>query len=164
MLKNNVPESSPFFAKVSHTQRLLRVFEAVRAAQGDEPLGGLYAAFGEAIHHQGNSFATATELLAAAGLDASYADAFDDDVWDETIRTAMNRGLALTGADVGTPILGFTNKSGKQVGFFGPVISRRLPLQDGLDLWDGIQLVAGIDSFWELKRTRTEDTNFTLVD
>jgi hypothetical protein len=164
MFKNNPDVDSPFYAKVNHTHRLLRVFEAVRAAEGDAPLGHLYTTFGEAIHHQGNSSVTATELLANAGLDASYAAAYDDESWDATIRTQMDEGLALTGNDVGTPILGFTNKSGKKVGFFGPVISRRLPLQDGLDLWDGLHLMAGIDSFWELKRTRTEQTNFSLVE
>jgi hypothetical protein len=137
------------------------VLESVRAAEGDEPIGGLYTTFGENIHHQANPFVTASDLLSAAGLDARHADAFDDEAWDPIIRAQMDEGLALTGNDVGTPILGFVNGAGKKVGFFGPVISRRLSLDDGLRLWDGLQLMAGIDSFWELKRTRTEQPDFT---
>jgi hypothetical protein len=162
-MKNNPPEDSPFFARVNHTHGLLRVMESVRASEGDAPIGGLYAAFGEEIHHRGNPFATATQLLEAAGLDAKHADAYDDEAWDTTIRAQMDEGLALTGNDVGTPIMGFVNGAGKKVGFFGPVISRRLPLADGLNLWDGLHLMAGIDSFWELKRTRTEQPDFTTL-
>jgi hypothetical protein len=73
----------------------------------------------------------------------------------------MDEGLALTGNDVGTPILGFVDESGKRVGFFVPVISRRLPLDAGLRLWDGLMLAASVDGFWELKRTRTEGPDFT---
>ena len=70
-------------------------------------------------------------------------------------------GTALTGDDVGTPILGFVTPAGKRVGFFGPVITRRPPLDDALRLWDGLTMMAGVDGFWELKRTRTEDPDFT---
>ena len=59
----------------------------------------------------------------------------------------MDEGLALTGDNVGTPILGFENDIGKKVGFFGPVISRRLKHYDALQMWDGIIAMAGIDAF-----------------
>jgi hypothetical protein len=162
-MKNNPSEDSPFFARVNHTHGLLRVMESVRSAEGDEPIGNLYTTFGENIHHQRNAFVTAEELLTASGLDLRHASAYADESWDATIRAQMDEGLALTGNDVGTPIMGFRNDTGKTVGFFGPVISRRLSLDDGLKLWDGLQLMAGIDSFWELKRTRTEDPDFTVV-
>jgi hypothetical protein len=64
---------------------------------------------------------------------------------------------------VGTPILGFDSNTGKRVGLFGPVISRRLDSSDALALWDGLMLMGGVDGFWELKRTRTEDPDFTLI-
>jgi hypothetical protein len=73
----------------------------------------------------------------------------------------MDEGLALTGNDVGTPILGFVDEMGKRVGFFGPVISRRLPLDAGLRLWDGLMLAASVEGFWELKRTRTQGPDLT---
>ena len=162
-VKNQVTPDSPFFAVVEHTHGLLRVLEAVRASEGDAPLGALYTAYGEHIHHRGERDVDAALCLTEAGLSTSYADALHDEQWDAAIAASMAEGLALTGNDVGTPILGFDNAAGKRVGFFGPVISRRLPLDQALALWDGVQLTAGIDSFWELKRTRTEGPDFTPV-
>jgi hypothetical protein len=143
---------------------LLRVIESVRAAEGDEPIGRLYAAIGGQLHNAGESSLDPKVTLAEAGLPTKHAVAMDEESWDDIIRTGMNDGLSLTGEDVGTPILAFTNGAGRRVGFFGPVISRRLPLDQGLQLWDGMMLMAGIDSFWELKRTRTESPDFTELN
>lgn len=160
-VKNDVQPDSPFYDAVVFTHGLLRVLESVRAAEGDEPLGRLYAVYGEHIHHRQERSLSPADLLAEAGLDTSHAAAHDDESWDAVIQASMDEGLALTGNDVGTPILGFTDDRGKRVGFFGPVISRRLPLDDGLRLWDGLMLTATVDGFWELKRTRTEGPDFT---
>lgn len=161
LLKNQPAPDSPWYEASRYTHNLLRVMESVRAAEGDAPLGHLYTTFGEYIHHQQDRSKTAAELLAAAGLDTAHAAAFDDPSWDATIQAAMDEGLALTGNDVGTPLLAFVDDRGKKVGFFGPVISRRLPLEQGLRLWDGVTAAATVDGFWELKRTRTEGPDFT---
>ncbi|MFN8020808.1 MAG: DsbA family protein [Acidimicrobiales bacterium] len=160
-VKNETGPDSPWYEPVTYTHNLLRVMESVRAAEGDAPLGRLYTVYGEHIHHQQDSSRSAAELLAEAGIDTSHAAAFDDESWDTVIRAAMDEGLALTGNDVGTPLLAFTDDSGKRVGFFGPVISRRLPLDQALRLWDGVSAAATVDGFWELKRTRTEGPDFT---
>jgi hypothetical protein len=160
LFKNDMQPDSPWYPKAARTHGLLRIFEAVRAEKGEAKLGDLYTAYGRRIHHDQNLEFDPTEALVEAGLPKKYAKAMDDASWDKTIRSGMNAGLALTGNDVGTPILGFTNSKGKKVGFFGPVISRRLSHKDGLKLWDGIMLTADIDSFWELKRTRTESPKF----
>ena len=160
-IKNDTGPDSPWYEVASYTHNLLRVMESVRAAEGDAPLGGLYTVYGEHIHHQQDRSRPAAELLAEAGLDTAHAAAFDDESWDVAIRAAMDEGLALTGNDVGTPLLAFTDDTGKRVGFFGPVISRRLPLDQGLRLWDGVSAAATVDGFWELKRTRTEGPDFT---
>jgi hypothetical protein len=154
------PES-PFHTVAKHTHGLLRVLEAVKATEGNDPIGGLYTTMGNFIHHQGRRDVDAGTVLETAGLPVTFADAYDDPTWDAAIADSMAAGLALTGADVGTPILGFTNAAGRDVGFFGPVISRRLPLADALDLWDGLIKVGNVDGFWELKRTRTEQPDFT---
>ncbi len=160
LLKNDVQPDSPWYAKALRTHQLLRVLESVRAAEGDGALGALYTAYGRRIHHDQNLEFNVVEALTEAGVDASHAAAETDESWDKIIRAQMDDGLALTGQDVGTPILSFINEVGSKVGFFGPVISRRLSHADGLKLWDGIMLTAGIDSFWELKRTRTENPQF----
>jgi hypothetical protein len=161
LFKNQLTDESPFFVRATHTHGLLRVIESVRAAEGDEPIGRLYTAIGSHLHNSGESSVDPKVALAEAGLSTKHAEAMNDETWDDIIRKSMADGLSLTGQDVGTPILAFTNGAGRRVGFFGPVISRRLPLDQSLQLWDGLMLMAGVDSFWELKRTRTESPDFT---
>jgi hypothetical protein len=160
-VKNDVQPDSPFYDAVVYTHGLLRVLESVRAAEGDGPLGNLYTVYGEHIHHQQDRTVSAADLLAEAGLDTKHAAAFDDESWDAAIQASMDDGLGLVGNDVGTPILAWTDDTGKRVGFFGPVISRRLATDQALRLWDGLMLAASVEGFWELKRTRTEDPDFT---
>lgn len=160
-VKNGITADSPWFEGANYTHGLLRVLESVRAAEGSAPLGRLYTVYGEHIHHRDERTITAADLLAEAGLPVSHAAAFDDPVWDAAIQSAMNEGLALVGNDVGTPIIGFTDERGRRVGFFGPVISRRLPQADALRLWDAFAMLAPLDGFWELKRTRTEGPDFS---
>jgi hypothetical protein len=160
LVKNDMQPDSPWYPKAARTHNLLRVMESVRAAEGEARLGDLYTAYGRRIHHDQNLEFDLVEALVEAGVDPKHATAADDASFDEAIKASMADGLGLTGNDVGTPILGFTNASGKRVGFFGPVISQRLSREDGLNLWDGIMLTSGIDSFWELKRTRTESPTF----
>jgi hypothetical protein len=159
-IKNDMQPDNPFYPKALRTLGLLRVLESVRAAEGEARLGDLYTAYGRRIHHDKNLEFDPVDALTEAGIDTGHASAMGNESFDETIRAHMADGLGLTGNDVGTPILGFTNSAGKRVGFFGPVISRRFNRADGLALWDGILLTSGIDGFWELKRTRTEQPDF----
>lgn len=154
--KNGLEEGSPYYDVCLHTHRLLRVHEAVRAAEGDEAAGRFYGALGDRIHRREEGFVEAAVALADAGLDAQFATAADDQTWDVVIDASMAEGLALAGEDVGTPLLGFTPPGSEPVGFFGPVISRRLAADHAVQLWDGVVLAAGVPGFWELKRTRTE--------
>ena len=140
---------------------LLRVMEAVRAELGEAPIGDLYTAYGQHIHNKQDRAVSADTLLAEVGLPVTFAAAYDDASWDAVIQTAMDEGLALTGNDTGTPIIAFDAADGTRVGFFGPVISRRLPLAQALQMWDGFVAVATVPGFWELKRTRTESPDFT---
>ena len=70
-------------------------------------------------------------LLRAAGLPIELADALDDTSLDDEIRAETEEALALTGRDVGTPILHFQPPDG--TAFFGPVISRLPSSQDAGD-------------------------------
>jgi hypothetical protein len=164
MFKNNVATDSPWYERSFHNHRLLRVLESVRAEHGDDAVAKLYFSFGERIHDKAEGLIDPVPSLLACDLPAHHAAAMDDESFDPVIRSSMDEGLALTGNDVGTPIVGFVNNAGKKVGFFGPVMSRRLNHADALQMWDGIIAMAGIDSFWELKRTRTESPNFTPVE
>lgn len=166
--KNEPAEDSDYYAPVLFTHKLLRVMESIRAAEGDASTEGrdavkdAYWAFATRIHHDGkrqDSFDLA-EALAEIGVDASHADAFDDDSWDAEIAKRMDVGIELAGNDIGTPIIAFDNADNEKVALFGPVITRVPPTDLSLQLWDGFISVATVPGFWELKRTRTERPEF----
>lgn len=156
-LKNDPPPESPNYGAVTASLKLLRVMEAVRTTEGNGPIGDLYTEFGTRIHGRQDLFFDPADALTAAGLDPVFAQAADDESWDDAIAADMAVGLALTGDDVGTPLIGFKDTEGNDTAIFGPVISRFLEPEEGLRLWDAVFAMGSIPGFWELKRTRTED-------
>ena len=72
----------------------------------------------------------------------------------------MEAGLALTGDDVGTPIIAWRSPTGEARGIFGPVITEVPDTEQSLRLWDATETLALMDGFWELKRIRTERPRF----
>jgi hypothetical protein len=93
-------------------------------------------------------------LLTQAGLPVGLADALDDPRWDGEIRAEHEEALALTGRDVGTPIIWFGPPAG--TAFFGPVISRLPAAGDAGRLWVYVTGLAGFPGFAELKRSLLE--------
>jgi hypothetical protein len=152
--------------------RLLRVAARARAEHGRAAMAPLYAAFGARIFDTPPESQTAgsveeTErrerrgtrefvepILADAGLPLDLAAALDDASWDAEIRAEGEEGLALTGKDVGTPLIHFQPPDG--VAFFGPVISRLPDEESAAELWDHVVGLAGFPGFAELKRSLRE--------
>jgi 2-hydroxychromene-2-carboxylate isomerase len=146
--------------------RLLRMAARTRAEHGGEAVGRLYEALGArifdtdfvpdaAVDHAARGTRPFVEpVLAAAGLPAQLAAALDEPRWDAVVQAETDEALALTGKDVGTPILHFEPPAG--VAFFGPVISR-LPGEDEAEqLWDHVIGLARFPGFAELKRSLRE--------
>ncbi len=142
--------------------RLLRVAARARAEHGRAVLGPLYEALGERIWEVGPGAGAVpdrigpliADALAQAGLPPALADALEDTGWDDELQAETDEALALTGKDVGTPILHFQPPAG--VAFFGPVISR-LPAEDeAVELWDHVVGLARFPGFAELKRSLRE--------
>ncbi len=143
--------------------RLLRVAARARAECGLQAVGPLYEAYGAQIFEVdrpdpvpvrlagGDLLAT---VLDAAGLPRSVGDALDDPAWDAGIQAETDAALALTGKDVGTPILHFEPPAG--VAFFGPVISRLPGEGEAVELWDHVVGLARFPGFAELKRSLRE--------
>ena len=151
--------------EAGHTSglRLLRVAARVRAEHGPEAVGPLYAALGAAVFEvpgkPGDESRRGTRefvepVLAEAGLPKDLAAALDDESWDAALRAETDEALALTGKDVGTPILHFRPPEG--VAFFGPVISRRPSDEEAVELWDHVVGLASFPGFAELKRSLRE--------
>jgi hypothetical protein len=146
--------------------RLLRVAARARAEHGPDAVDRLQAALGAQIfeaevvpdtaedHGFRGTRAFLAPVLTAAGLPAVLADALDDPVWDAVVQAETDEALALTGKDVGTPILQFAPPDGPA--FFGPVISRLPGEAEAEELWDHVVALARFPGFAELKRSLRE--------
>ncbi len=135
----------------------VRICIAAAQHAGDEVLGDLYTAMGTRIHDDGRGVQrdVAVEALAEVGLPADLIDAWEDSSHDEALKTSHHEGMDPVGMDVGTPVIHVEG-----VAFFGPVVSPT-PRGDAAGrLWDGAVLMAGVDGFFELKRTRTREPVF----
>lgn len=160
LIKNEPPPDSKFYEPLQWTYGLLRVMESVRATEGEAAVGSLYVEYGRRIHHNGESMWDTAAALEAIGLDPKHAAAATDEQWDASLRSRMAEGIALVGADVGTPIIAFTTANGREVAAFGPVITRVPSPENSLKLWDAFVTLTELDEFWELKRTRTRTPEF----
>jgi hypothetical protein len=146
--------------------RLLRVAARTRAEHGPDAVATLYAALGARIFDteptgddrangaRRGTLAFLEPVLSGAGLPGTLADALDDTAWDVQIQAETDEALALTGKDVGTPILHFEPPAG--VAFFGPVISRLPSDEQAGELWDHVVGLARFPGFAELKRSLRE--------
>ena len=146
--------------------RLLRVAARVRAEHGVDAVGAFYAACGAqvfdsdpgeaALEDQGQrgTAGFVEPILTAAGLPRDLSTALDDKSWDPEIQACTDEALALTGKDVGTPIIHFEPPQG--VAFFGPVISRLPGEAEAVELWDHVVGLARFPGFAEMKRSLRE--------
>lgn len=146
--------------------RLLRVAAKTRSEHGPAAVGPLYEALGTRIfdtaaagdgqdtRERRGTREFVEPVLADTGLPSGLADSLDDESWDQLIQAETDEALALTGKDVGTPIIHFEPPRG--VAFFGPVISRLPAADDAGRLWDHVVGLARFPGFAELKRSLRE--------
>ncbi|MER6593176.1 disulfide bond formation protein DsbA [Micromonospora purpureochromogenes] len=134
----------------------VRVCVAVEQQHGQEAVAKLYTAMGTRIHLGKEQLGP--ELFKAAltdvGLDPALAGVADTTEYDEALRASHEAGMRPVGTDVGTPVVHAPGPDGRQVAFFGPVITPAPKGEAAGRLWDGVLLVAGTPGFYELKRSR----------
>jgi 2-hydroxychromene-2-carboxylate isomerase len=136
----------------------VRVLVAAEERHGPEALLPLYTALGNRIHREGRAAdrGLIAEALAETGLDADLVDAMDDTSYDNAVIKSHLEAMYQVGDDVGTPTISFEGSA-----FFGPVLSRIPRGEVAGVLWDGCLAVSRFPYFYELKRSRTGDLDFS---
>ncbi|MCW2819726.1 MAG: DSBA-like thioredoxin protein [Marmoricola sp.] len=136
----------------------VRVCIKAEQEHGNDVLLPLYTAMGRRIHVEEQEFdkQMAVDALAEAGLPADLIEAWDDTSLDEAVAKSHHEGMDAVGDDVGTPTIHVNGTA-----FFGPVITKAPRGEDAGKLWDGVVSVASYPLFFELKRSRTADLDFS---
>jgi 2-hydroxychromene-2-carboxylate isomerase len=135
-----------------------RVLMATEKHAGADALLPLYTALGTRIHNEKQDVDRdlAVAALAEAGLPADLIDAWDDASYDDALEASHNEAIERVGDDVGTPTIAINGSA-----FFGPVLSQIPRGEDAGRLWDGAVAVASFPYFYELKRSRTGELDFS---
>jgi 2-hydroxychromene-2-carboxylate isomerase len=150
--------SDDYRAGIEKGRSIGRVLAAAEQKVGAEALLPLYTALGERIHHekQERGRELLVGALADAGLPAELIEAADDASYDERVQASHQEAMDRVGDEVGTPTIAFNGSA-----FFGPVLTRIPRGEDAGRLWDGTIAVADFDYFFEIKRTRTGELDFS---
>jgi hypothetical protein len=136
----------------------VRVLVAAEQKYGNEVLAPLYTAMGTRIHleKRDSDRAMIEDSLQETGLDIALADAMDDTFLDEAVAKSHHEGMDAVGNEVGTPTIHFNDTA-----IFGPVLTKAARGEEAGKLWDACVTLAAYPQFFELKRSRDAELDFS---
>jgi hypothetical protein len=133
---------------------MLRIFEAARAARGEEAVDAMYTEWGARFFTSGTARddTLLSACVAACGLDADLVAAADDEKWDAPIVEAMDIAYRFGGHKTQTPTI--VVRTDPPHGFKGPVMAPAPTGDAAVRLWDAVQVLSQEPGFFELTRPR----------
>jgi len=158
VLNENRDIPADYRARLADAWGPVRILVAAEQAEGPDVLLPLYTAIGNRLHRDGRELdrALLAEAVAEVGLPASLVDAMDSEEYDEAVRKSHQGAIDRVGDDVGTPTIAFQGTA-----FFGPVLTRIPRGEEAGRLWDAATALAAYPHFFEIKRTRTGELDFS---
>jgi 2-hydroxychromene-2-carboxylate isomerase len=135
------------------SHRMLRIFEAARAADGEDAVEALFTEWGPLFfEHRLTGDNLLAACLSKAGVDGQLLAAADAEKWDEPIVDAMTVAYAFGGPKTQTPTI--VVREDPPHGFKGPVMSPAPAGDAAVRLWDAVQVLSREPGFFEITRPR----------
>jgi len=140
--------------------RIHRVIRQASQVTGASTID-LYSEFGIRHHIMEKPFddALIAAVLADKQLPAELIDAADDTSLDADLEAEIDSAVAAAGSDIGVPTIVFYSRDNQRLGYFGPVLNELPNLEESLAIWDGLEKLATVSHFYEIKRNRPGGPN-----
>jgi 2-hydroxychromene-2-carboxylate isomerase len=152
-----MPEKYREAALAGHalSHRMLRIFEAARAALGEEAVDALYTVWGRRVfvERAEQDHALLSACVVECGLDPDLLAAAEDEKWDAPIMESMEVAYAFGGPKTQTPTI--VVRDDPPHGFKGPVMAPAPTGDAALRLWDAITVLSREPGFFEITRPRS---------
>ena len=158
VLNSDKDVSDDYKAMIEKGWGPVRLAIAIEQQHGQQALREFYTSIGTKHHNEKQEFSTQLyeEVLSEIGLPTDLAAAAEDTSLDDAVRASHDDGIGRVGEEVGTPVVAIG-----ETAFFGPVLTSIPKGEDAGKVFDGARLLAGYPDFFELKRSRVGELDFS---